>query len=104
LIVDALDEAALDSLADRLAPRIAERLAHDRDRWLSAKDAAGHLGITVDALHKLTAAREIPFEQDAPSCRLWFQRSELDRWRRGGGRRARGSASTLLPRRREGAS
>lgn len=103
LIVEALDEAALDSLADRLAPRIAERLAHDRDGWLSAKDAAGYLGITVDALHKLTAARDIPFEQDAPGCKLWFRRSGLDRWRRGGSE-ARGSASTLLPRARRAAS
>ena len=25
-----------------------------------------------DALHKLTAAREIPFEQDVPGGKLWF--------------------------------
>jgi hypothetical protein len=81
-----LDDAALDALAGLLAPRLADRLgarAADQDEWLDAKRAAAYLGITTNALHKLTAARSVPFEQVGPGCKLWLKRSELDAWRRG---------------------
>ncbi len=87
-----LDDEALESLAERLAPRLARRLqsvGRPSDEWLTAKAAAQHLGISVTALHKLTSARMIPFEQDGPGCKLWFRRAELDSWRRSGGTRAR---------------
>jgi excisionase family DNA binding protein len=104
-LVESLDDSALELLAERLAPHLDRRASASTDEaWLTAREAAAYLGLSVQGLHKLTAARSIPFEQDAPGCKLWFRRSALDRWRRGGGRRARGSASTLLPRRREAAS
>jgi excisionase family DNA binding protein len=87
-----LDEDALDSLAERLAPRLARRLEsvpRPQDGWLTAKGAAEYLGISVTALHKLTSARLIPFEQDGPGCKLWFRREELDAWRRSGGHHRR---------------
>jgi excisionase family DNA binding protein len=104
-LVESLDGRALDRLAELLAPRLEglERSAED-DRWLAASEAARYLGMSLTALHKLSAARAIPFEQDGPGCKLWFRRSELDQWRRGGGPSASGSASTPLPRRREAAS
>lgn len=84
-LLDALDDAALDRLALLLAPRLEGRLVdRDDDRWLGARDAAAYLGLTVNALHKLTAARLIPFSQDAPGGKCWFLRSELDGWRRDG--------------------
>jgi excisionase family DNA binding protein len=98
-----LDEDTLNALADRLAPRLASRLASPPtpDGWIDAKSAAAYLSISRHALHKLTAARAIPFEQDAPGCKLWFKRSDLDAWRRGdcnGHRKpARTSASKSLP-------
>ena len=58
------------------------------DRWMGAREAASYLGVSVHALHKLTAGRLIPFEQDGPGCRCWFKRSELDAWRERGGTRA----------------
>jgi excisionase family DNA binding protein len=54
------------------------------DQWLDSDDAADYLGLSRNALHKLTSGRSIPFAQDQPGGRLSFQRSELDRWRRGG--------------------
>jgi hypothetical protein len=101
-LVEAIDEPALRRLAERLAPYLSG--GESEERWLDAQEAAGHLGLTVHALHKLTAAREIPFEQDAPGCKLWFERSELDRWRRGEGSAPRRDASTPLPRARRAAS
>lgn len=81
----ALPPEMLDALADRLAPRVAALLQEtaESERWLNSAQAADYLGLTRNALHKLTSAREIPFEQDGPSCKLFFRRSELDAWRAG---------------------
>jgi hypothetical protein len=88
----ARDAEALDLLADYLAPRLVEKLTPESaraDGWLDAKQTAAYLALSVHALHKLSAAREIPFEQDGPGCKLWFQRSELDAWRCGERQRTR---------------
>ena len=87
VLVDALDEAALERLAERLGPRLVEAVAahlvaRGDDRWLSTREAARYLGMTANALHKLTAARGVPFAQDAPGGKCWFLRSDLDAWRR----------------------
>jgi hypothetical protein len=83
-LVDSLDDAALDELAAKLAPRLAARLGQDGDEWLDAKRTAAYLGMSIHALHRLTAARTIPFHQDHPNARLWFRRSEVDAWREAG--------------------
>jgi excisionase family DNA binding protein len=89
-LVDALDDDALERLARRLGPRLLEIVgadlmrSNDGDRWLTTKDAAAYLGLSVNALHKLTAARQVPFAQDTTGGKCWFLRSELDAWRRGG--------------------
>jgi excisionase family DNA binding protein len=89
-LIDELDDSALDTLAALLAPRLPTRRdpAASEGRWLTAAEAATYLGLSVNALHKLTAARMIPFEQEGPSCKLYFQRSELDAWREAGGARS----------------
>jgi excisionase family DNA binding protein len=84
--IDALDDDTIRKLIDRAWPMIAERLAASDpapDGWLDSIGAAAYLSLSRHALHKLTASREIPFEQDGPGCKLWFKRSELDAWRRG---------------------
>ncbi|TMB86939.1 MAG: helix-turn-helix domain-containing protein [Chloroflexi bacterium] len=89
-LLDQLDESALALLAERLAPHL-ERTLEARgssDDWLDAHAAADYLGITRTALHKLTAARAISFEQEGPGCKLWFRRSSLDAWRQAGGARS----------------
>jgi excisionase family DNA binding protein len=85
LLLDSLDGDALDALAVELAPRIRARLVAEakppEDAWMGSSDAARYLGMTRQALYKLTSARAIPFTQDTPGGRCWFRRSELDRWR-----------------------
>lgn len=85
-LVASLDDPALDALADLLAPKLEQRLNREpvEDGWLDAKRAAAYVGLSVNALHKLTAERAIPFEQEGPGCKMWFKRSELDEWRRTG--------------------
>jgi excisionase family DNA binding protein len=81
-----LDDDDLDQLAELLLPRLAGRVtstAGQPDGWLDSTQAAAYLGISRTALHKATAARSVPFEQDGPGCKCWFKRSDLDAWRRG---------------------
>ena len=84
-LLEALDDDALDRLAERLAPRLAGSLAAgaapEPDRWLTTREA-GYIGHSTTALHKLTAARAIPFSQDGPGARCYFRRSDLDAWMR----------------------
>ena len=85
-LIAELDDEMLRELAQHLAPYLpvaADGSAHE-DGWLDSRRAAEYLGLSLDSLHKMTAARAIPFEQEAAGCRLWFKRSELDEWVRAG--------------------
>jgi excisionase family DNA binding protein len=83
-LIAQLDDDALAELAARLAPFLPQPETADGDRWLNTRQAAEYLGISPNALHKLTAARTIPFQQDRPGAKCWFRQSELDGWRQGG--------------------
>lgn len=80
-LLDELDDEALTELARRLAPLMPAPSAAPDDRWLCTKDAAVRLGVSVHALHRLTAKRAIPFSQAQSGGKTYFQTSELDRWR-----------------------
>lgn len=62
--------------------------------WLDFDGALAYVGMKKGTLYKLTSSRTIPFHQDAPGCKLWFLRSELDEWRQNSG--ARGARKTHL--------
>jgi excisionase family DNA binding protein len=82
-------EELLDRIADRIAAAIAERLTTQNsgdDEWFDSRHAAEYLRIHRDTLRTLAAQRAIPCEQDGPGCKLFFRRSDLDAWRRTGGR------------------
>lgn len=84
-------EQLIGHLADRLASTVAERLIAEIDgrgaeEWLDSRSAAEYLNVHRDTLRKLAAERAIPSEQDGPGCKLYFRRSDLDTWRRSGGR------------------
>jgi excisionase family DNA binding protein len=81
-----LDPESVEQLAEALAARLDTRLSRRTetqkdDRWLDSKHAAEYLGVSVSAIHRLTASRSLPFSQDGPRARCYFRRSELDRWR-----------------------
>jgi hypothetical protein len=79
------DPEAMAELAEAMGPLVATRTALD-DPWIDTKQAAIYLGFgSTSPIKKLTAARTIPFEQDAPGGKCWFKVSALDRWRQGGG-------------------
>lgn len=88
------DPEALAELAHALAGYLLVASRDEDDGWLDARAASEYLGLPLSgpnrrphALHKLTAARAIEFEQDCKGGRLWFKRSALDAYRRGERRR-----------------
>ena len=69
-----------ETVAALLKPQLAE-ICSENDRWMNSAEAATYLGMTLQALYKLTARDDIPFTQSEPNAKCWFQKSRLDRWR-----------------------
>jgi excisionase family DNA binding protein len=79
-------EAISLRVAELLEQRSAQAAEVAEDRWMTAREAASYLGLSVDALHRMTARREpggVPFGQDVKGGKLYFKRGDLDEWRRG---------------------
>lgn len=72
-------------VAEEVAAALAAVEPVELDGWMDAKQAAGYLGLSLDALHKLTAAGTVPCgaDSDLKGAKRFFLRSELDDWRRG---------------------
>jgi excisionase family DNA binding protein len=86
-VILTLDDGTLERLADLVAQRIAPLAdTATADHWMTTRQAAEYLGLTVAALHRHTASRTIPCAQDAPRARCWFKRRDLDEWREHGRR------------------
>jgi excisionase family DNA binding protein len=88
-----IDSKAISELIDRFAQRVATAIADQlgeqrtpEDEWFDCRHAADYLGVHRDTLRKLAAERAITAEQDGPGCKLYFRRSDLDAWRRFGGK------------------
>jgi excisionase family DNA binding protein len=87
-IIDALDDHALDRLAEALAPRLTAITAQASaaEAWLDVDGASQHLACPKSRIYALVSARRIPYHKD--SSRLLFRAEELDEWvRAGGGKR-----------------
>jgi excisionase family DNA binding protein len=84
----ALLEQLLGRIADLVVDRMVERTGLNADQatddWMDARAAADYLGVHRDTLRKLAAERAVPVHQDGPGCKLYFNRDELDDWRRTG--------------------
>jgi excisionase family DNA binding protein len=78
-ILEALDDDALDALADLLAPRIADRLPRQADDcWLDSQSAAEYLSVPRSRIHDLVGLRRLPVHRDGR--KLIFRKSDLDRY------------------------
>jgi len=95
-----VEPSVLDALVADLAERIAEAVAAQLRpiqakpfaEWLDSRRAAEYLGLHRDTLRKLAAERAIPAHQEGRGCKLFFRRSDLDEWRKNGGRAIQQSA------------
>lgn len=81
-LLDELEPDDLRHLAAVLAPFLPAPTSGSDDGWLTTKQAAAYLGLSVDAIHRHTSARTIPFEQSGPGAKCYFRRDALDDWRR----------------------
>jgi excisionase family DNA binding protein len=85
-----LQFAIPDQLVELLAQRILERLEQRQaasappaaSPWLTFTQACVYLGLSRNALYKLTAARAIPCRKKQGGQGLRFHREELDQWMR----------------------
>jgi excisionase family DNA binding protein len=88
-LLGALDEPALDRLAEVLAPRLTPLMAQRpsvlgrQAVWLDVDGAAGRLACPKSRIYALVSAKRIPYYKD--SSRLLFRPEELDAWVRAGG-------------------
>ncbi len=81
-----LDPEDLERLADLVTERILERIDvidATADGWMTSAAAADYLGLTRAALDKLCQTTDVPYAQDTPGGKRWFQRSTLEAWRWG---------------------
>lgn len=86
LVIEAVcrDDRFAADLAAVLQPHLQQQ-EQPAGGWMDSRKAAEYLGLTIAALHRHTAARTIPFSQDGPGGKCWFNRAELDEWRRRSG-------------------
>jgi excisionase family DNA binding protein len=76
--VAALAEAAAEIALARLREQNAGGC--EWPEWMSVETAARYLDVPEERVRKLKERREIPYYQEAPGCRVFFRRSELDDW------------------------
>jgi excisionase family DNA binding protein len=78
-LLDELDPDDLAELAEKLLPYLPGSTTDSG--WMNSRAAADYLGMPISTLHRLVAAKEIPYSQDGPRARCFFRRSDLNRWR-----------------------
>lgn len=79
-----IPDELLEQLAERILERLEQRHASTADPpaspWLTFAQACAYLGLSRNALYKLTAARAIPCRKKQGGQGLRFHRDELDQW------------------------
>ncbi len=72
----------LEGFEDLLHKVVREELSATRDGWLTARDAAEYLGISVGSLHNLVSAGPLP-RYGEKGTGLRFRRADLDAYAEG---------------------
>lgn len=84
LVAHLMAPLAAELMANQLLPQLADLLREQGepvDGWLDSRQAADYLQVSLSTIHRLTAARSIPFEQSSPGSKCYFRRADLDAWR-----------------------
>lgn len=81
LLIQGEQVSALAALVAELLHTQGQPSATDTwPEWMNVDTAASYLDCTPERVRKLVARREIPYHQEAPRCRIFFRRQELDTW------------------------
>jgi excisionase family DNA binding protein len=84
LDLTAIVERLRAELGDEIRAQVrAEIEAAAWPAWMSIETAARYLDCTPERIRKLIARRSIPFSQEAPGCRIFLSKTDLDEWMRG---------------------
>ena len=78
-----LDEEQLAAIAAKVRADLSTEIQPNAEpwpEWLSVESAARYLDVAQERVRKLIARRAVPYYQEAPGCRIFFRRSELDEW------------------------
>jgi excisionase family DNA binding protein len=74
-----------EDFIDRVAQRVIERLdLQTGDEWLTVGEAAAYLHVPKSRMYRRVSQHAVPYHKDGQ--RTFFSRSELDGWRRNGGK------------------
>jgi excisionase family DNA binding protein len=83
-ITIALPAEALDQIIEAVTERVLATLTARDDeqwpRWMNVETAARYIDASPQRIRKLVARREIPYSQQAPGCRVHFDRHAIDDW------------------------
>jgi Helix-turn-helix domain len=77
-----IDTTALEAFIEqKVRAAVAEALGDrpEDDPWLGSKAAAAHMGVSLQRIHDLTCAGLLP-RYGGKGKRLYFRRSDLDRY------------------------
>jgi excisionase family DNA binding protein len=85
-----LDDAALTAIGEAIDRPIDKCVWPG---WMNVATVARYLDVSPERVRKLVARREIPFTQEAPGCRVFFSRCDLDAWMRSSAQPRRGGAA-----------
>ena len=77
-VIDALAATVALEVLEKIGPTLA---AAQPTGWLNTCGAAAYLAVSPDALHRLTAARQIDFSQTVAGAPCYFRRADLDEYR-----------------------
>jgi excisionase family DNA binding protein len=84
LLQVAIPDELIEQLAERILERLDQRRAATADPpvspWLTFAQACVYLGLSRNALYKLTAAKAIPCHKKQGGQGLRFHQAELDQW------------------------
>lgn len=81
VVIQAEQVTAIAALvADLLHPGAQASDDEASPEWMNVETAAKYLDCTPERIRKLVARREIPYHQEAPGCRIFFRRQELNEW------------------------
>jgi excisionase family DNA binding protein len=77
--------APLEQLKAQLRVELLAELRADRNeqawpRWMAVETLARYMDASPERIRKLVARRRIPYVQEGPGCRVFFDRHEIDRW------------------------